>query len=394
MEVFFVRFPTLLLAGVWALLLCSPRVAQAQVEPPAPSEFEALQSAREAGAKSEWRQAWSHLEKAPSTDAVLALRVEVALQLDRPSDALSAWKLLWERGTGAEALSRIATYSARHLLKSTDALIRLESQRLLAAQGDKEAVARLKRQVDDPSAPALERAGAAAALAASGDAGAPTKFAALVPNVAERDRFNLIRLTPALPDTVALKLLAPLLKSTRPDVRYGAVLAIGERRGPEGIRVLREFLAASPEGAGKLAAMLALAGQGDRQMLGEVGKLAEHFGDRERLEYARALLAAGDPQGNRHLGLVQNSEDELLRLEAAALVAKTSPGTGRDLLVGALGHPNLWVRLRALELLRLVPPQPNAIAHLLIADEEWIRLRSAELVLAAPRPPAPRAARP
>ena len=345
-------------------------------------------------AAGEWSTAWAQLDKAPSTDAILQLRVEVALKLDRPSAALSAWKLLWERGTGAEALAQIATYSARHLLSSTDPLVRSESERLLATAGEKGALARLKRQMDDTAASPLERAGAAAALSAAGDAAAAARFGTIAASVPERDRFNLIRLVPSLPDAEALKLLAPMLKSTRSDVRYGAVLAISDRRGPEVLKVLRGFLASAPEGAAKLAAMLALANGGDRQMLAEVGKIAEHFGDRERLEYARALLAAGDPQGNRHLGVVQNSDDEMLRLEAAALVAKTAPGTGRDLLVGALGHSNLWVRLRALELLRVVPPQPNAFAHLLIANEEWIRLRSAELVLTSPKPSTPRAARP
>lgn len=369
----------------------------AQAQPPGAGisrESDVLRAVRAAIAAEEWSTAWAQLDKAPSTDAVLRLRVEVALELDRPSAALSAWKVLWERGNGGEALAQIATYSARHLLSSTDPLIRSESERLLAAAGEKQAVARLKRQMDDPAASPLERASAAAALSATGDLGAATKFASIAATVPERDRFNLIRLVPSLPDAEALKLLTPMLTSARSEVRYGAVLAISDRRGPEVVKVLRGFLASAPEGAAKLAAMLALANQGDRQMLAEVGKIAEHFGDRERLEYARALLAAGDPQGNRHLGVVHNSDDEMLRLEAAALLAKTAPGTGRDLLVGALGHPNLWVRLRALELLRDVPPQPNAFAHLLIANEEWIRLRSAELVLTSPKPPTPRAARP
>ena len=391
------RFPTLTAVGLCAVLLCSSGVTRAQVQLPGTgpsSEAEIVTAARAAMAAGEWNTAWAQLDKAPSTDPVLRLRVEVALKQDRPAAALSAWKLLWERGTGAEALAQIATHSARQLVKATDPLVRIESERLLATAGEKEAVARLRRQAEDPAASPLERAAAAAALSASGDAGAAAQFASIAANVPERDRFNLIRLVPSLPDAAALKLLAPMLKSTRSDVRYGAVLAISDRRGPEVLKVLRGFLASAPEGAAKLAAMLALANQGDRQMLAEVGKIAEYFGDRERLEYARALLAAGDPQGNRHLGVVQNSDDEMLRLEAAALVAKAAPGTGRDLLVGALGHSNVWVRLRALELLRLAPPQPNAFAHLLVANEEWIRLRSAELVLSSPKPSAPRAARP
>jgi len=54
---------------------------------------------------------------------------------------------------------------------------------------------------------------------------------------------------------------------------------------------------------------------------------------------------------------------------------------GRDYLVGALGNPNVWIRLRALELLRDTRPEPKAFEHLLLAPQDWIRLRSAELAL-------------
>src|SRR5918993_384278 len=297
MAVSLLRVPTLPAVGLSALLLCPSGVTLAQVQLPGAgvSTPDGLEDARAAMAAGDWTTAWAHLDKAPSTDAVLRLRVDVALELDRPSAALSAWKLLWERGTGADALAQIATYSARHLLSSTDPLIRSESDRLLAMAGDKAAVARLKRRMDDPAASPLERAAAAASLSASGDTAAARRFGTIAATVPERDRFSLIRLMPALPDAVALELLAPMLKSTRSDVRYGAVLAISDRRGPEVLKVLRGFLASAPEGAAKLAAMLALANQGDRQMLAEVGKIAEHLGDRERMEDALELLKAGEP---------------------------------------------------------------------------------------------------
>ena len=337
-----------------------------------------------------WLDAWEQLAKLPLTPPALDLQVQTALALERPSDALRAWDQLSAFGNGTAALRRIATHAARRLGTASDPMIRQESERLLAAWGDLEARDRLRRRMADTAAPALERAAAAAALASGGDAAAATRFEALAKGVQDREQFGLIRLTTGLPDATAVAVLGPMLRSPRSDVRYSATLALGDRRGPAVTRVLREFLAGAPEGAARLAAMLALAAHGDRAMLGELGKIALQFGDRESLAYARALMAIGDPQATRFLAAVQNSDDDLLRLEAAALVAKSSPAAGRDQLLGALGNQNLWVRVRALELLRDVPPAPNTFAHLLVAPEEWIRLRSAELAIASVGAPAAR----
>jgi HEAT repeat protein len=140
--------------------------------------------------------------------------------------------------------------------------------------------------------------------------------------------------------------------------------------------------------------MLAIAAQGDRAMIAQLNAVALQFGDRENLQFARALIAIGDPQGLRLLGTVQNSDDELLRLEAARVLASTSPQAAFQQLAGAVSHSNTWVRLRALELLRGLSAPPEVYAHLLVADDEWLRLRSAELVLTpAITGPTPRSAR-
>ena len=393
------KFRTLLSVTMAAILTVGTADSSAQpvASPATPqaSTQDPLTGVREFIAKRQWKDAWNALSDVQPSATSLALQVQVALELDRPQDALVAWdRLRVEGGDGEAALRQIGLYTARRLINSNDSLIALESERLLATHGDKAAEQRLQRRLDDTGATAFDRAAAAAALASIGNKTAASRFATFAQAVPVRNQFNLIRLTSGLPSDVALKMLTPMLRSAASDVRYGAVLALGERGGPDVAAVLRKFLAAPPEGAARLAAMLALAAQGDRAMLDEVGKIALYFGPRENLAYARALTAVGDPQANRYIGLVQQADDEMLRLEAAALLAKSSPATGRELLVGALGHPNVWIRIRALELLRNVKPESAVFAHLLTGPEDWIRLRSAELVFAKPMTPAPVQIRP
>jgi HEAT repeat protein len=393
------KFRFALISAILVAVLPAVATPSELVQSPAPnhrqSQADGLGPVRELIQRGQWKDAWAALQDVKPTSAALDLRVHVALQLDRPDEALAAWDRLREEGGDANAaLRRIGLYTARRLLGADDSLVVLESERLLATHGDRAAEQRLQRRLDESGTTALERAAAAATLASFGQKVAASRFAVLAQAIPTRDQFNLIRLTRRLPADVALKVLTPMLKSPASDVRYGAVLALGELGGPDVAAVLRKFLEAPPEGAARLAAMLALAAQGDRAMLEEVAKIAAHFGPRENLAYARALIAVGDPLANRFIGLVQNGDDEMLRLEAAALLAKMAPATGRDLLVGALGHPNVWVRVRALELLRDTKPEPVVFAHMLTGAEDWIRLRSAELVFAEPMRPARGAAQP
>jgi HEAT repeat protein len=374
-----------------------PGMAQVSAPHPTPqlSDQDDLAPVRDLIHQGRWNDAWASLATMRRSAPALELRAQVALQLDRPQDALAAWDQLRSLGGNAEpVLERIALYTTRKLLTSSDVLVQLESERLLASLDDKEARNRLHKRMDDGTSSSLERAAAASALASLGDKAAASKFALLAQSVPARDRFNVIRLTAGLPDDVALKVLVPMLRNERSDVRYSAVVTLAERRSAEVTRILRDFLVSPPEGAARLAAMLALAAQGDRTMIAELGKLAADFGSREMLAYARALMAVGDRQANHFIGLVQNGDDQLLRLEAAALLAQTSAQSGRDLLVGALGDPSVWVRMRALELLRETRPEPNAFAHLLVAPEDWVRLRSAELTLVKPAAPVRRTATP
>jgi HEAT repeat protein len=168
------------------------------------------------------------------------------------------------------------------------------------------------------------------------------------------------------------------------EVRYAAAVALGGIEAQATVDALEEFVSGNPGGLAAVAAESSLVSLGDTDHVEELVRFLPMLRGSDLLLAGRALLRVGDPRGTEAVLATMRSDDELLRLEAAATLGAE---TGAHALVdAALASSSSAVRARAVEAFASQKRHPTVrLVSLLTDDDPWVRLAASNAVLTAGR---------
>jgi hypothetical protein len=314
--------------------------------------------------------------------SALESRLDELLRQGAVDEAVRVFDALADQShtVDTKALEELATAVLIQATTADDRSASVEACLALIAAGPHPCRNKLSTAADSGRSP-VERLRAIAREVRAGTSGAERRIDAVVGSFGPQDWIAAVEASPDLPPEPAVRLLSRALVNGAPDVRFSALVKLAGIDSPAALPVLRSWAKRS-DTPGHVIALAAVAGTGDGPALAELETLLPGLEGQDRLAAGVALARQKDARGVGAIREVLNGPDELLQLEAAAALARLGDKAGIEWLGGEVGNTNVWMRLRALEMLRGlgVPPTP-AIWRQMADPMPWVRVRAAQLVL-------------
>ena len=288
--------------------------------------------------------------------------------------------------TDPELLSQIAIASLISTLTEDDLTLRIETCRVLLADSPHQCKDDLGALAATPNLPLVTRL-AAAALDTSRPADR-SSFGNLAREAGSRDQLAVANASRQLPAKESLPILKGLLDSPDADdgVRSEAVAVLAENEEPGALDIVRGFVQKNPGYEARADVMVALARLGDQEALQAMPDLLDSLDGPDLLAAGEALARSGDTRGLDALRRLVIGPQEMTRLDAAVALERQGDPLGRSVLGDALSDENLWIRLRALELINKLPLAPDRrVWELMAEDDPWVRFRAATATLSSCR---------
>lgn len=333
-----------------------------------------------------YEQAWQALQQLPPTPESLRAGVTISAQAGRLDRALSSYERLVTLigRPDPAALVRLARAELERDRHDKDPLARAESCRALLRAGEPSCAAELERIATDASIPPRVRLSAAAATAER-NTGGFTLLAQVARSLDGPSQMAITQEAADWPAAVAVPLLTRVLANPLPQIQALAAARLGDFDAPGVREALKAVAARQDFSPARSTARFSLARLGDREQLQAV---SEHLSALEGDALYRggcALAAAGDPRGLPALEQGMNTvEDPLLRLEAAAALARWSTEKARPVIEEALNKGTASERAHALLIVRRLGWSPsNDMWKLLKDPDAVVRARAAGICMGA-----------
>ena len=296
------------------------------------------------------------LKGTPRDHDALALKVRARLAgpgVAAALDSYEAWLPTVRQREDVFLLETIATGLVESFASASDVRVHGRALEILAAMGDRGAMAKLNSMAASGGTTRSD-----AALARLGDAAAVTRLAARVKNGGGRDVSDAIDALGEGGVKTAATIIAGALDPSRPlPTKMAAARALGRLGDPSLVPQLKQALT-DPDPPVRVMAAAALARLGDDSSADLMRTYANSPVGDLRLMAVEAG-AAGNPTGSWvavATGVLQDP-DPLVRLRAAELLLQhaADPGTAGEVFAQALGDTNPAMRYAAAQRLDRLP---------------------------------------
>ena len=253
------------------------------------------------------------------------------------------------RQPDAPLLAEIARASLKHLTQAfqTDPLLFAGSFERLAADGDTDALATLRKAAVGSPAGSPNRIAIEQSLVRLADKDATARVARLLDSVSDEGRADTIKVIEEAGLAAAAPQVARFLNDPAPQVRAVAAEALGVLNYRAAVPQLQKLFAQDSVETVRIFAAMALKRLGDSSADAYVANLLTAQNPDMRLSAAAAYAPATKGPWISAVRDLRNDRNELVRIRAAELLACCEVSTSRAVLADALNSPIPLIRSAA-----------------------------------------------